>query len=118
MIIQVLIRTNTLERIDRYSLRSETMSPVADIDLYAPFERDVVLEIRTSKMKTMPGLKIETGIDKQLRSGRIPVSYLGLDADEHDLVFHGGPDKAIHGCESDLNPYFAGSESSAISAVF
>lgn len=63
----------------------------------APFERDIVLEVRTSKMMTMPGLKIETGIDKRLRSGRIPVSFVGLDADEHDLVFHGGPDKAIHG---------------------
>ncbi|KAI1098650.1 PK beta-barrel-protein domain-containing protein-like protein [Jackrogersella minutella] len=73
------------------------MSPASNIDLFAPFERDIILEIRTSKMKTMPGLKIETGIDKRVRSGRIPVSFVGLDADEHDLVFHGGPDKAIHG---------------------
>ncbi|OTA80349.1 hypothetical protein M434DRAFT_86430 [Hypoxylon sp. CO27-5] len=73
------------------------MSPASDIDLFAPVERDVVLEIRTSKMRTMPGLKIDTGIDKKLRSGRIPVSFIGLDEDEHDLVFHGGPDKAIHG---------------------
>ncbi|KAI1418427.1 PK beta-barrel-protein domain-containing protein-like protein [Hypoxylon sp. FL1857] len=73
------------------------MSPASDIDLFAPIERDIVLEVRTSKMKTMPGLKIETGIDKKIRSGRIPVSFVGLDADEHDLVFHGGPDKAIHG---------------------
>ena len=76
------------------------MAPASEIDLCAPFERDIVLEVRTSKMITMPGLKIETGIDKKLRSGRIPVSFVGLDADEHDLVFHGGPDKAIHGCES------------------
>ncbi|KAI1370777.1 PK beta-barrel-protein domain-containing protein-like protein [Hypoxylon crocopeplum] len=73
------------------------MAPASDIDLFAPVERDIVLEVRTSKMKTMPGLKIETGIDKQIQSGRIPVSSIGLDADEHDLVFHGGPDKAIHG---------------------
>ncbi|OTA98820.1 hypothetical protein M426DRAFT_17039 [Hypoxylon sp. CI-4A] len=73
------------------------MPPASDVDLFAPFERDVILEIRTSKMKTMPGLNIETGIDKRLRTGRIPVSFIGLDADEHDLVFHGGPDKAIHG---------------------
>lgn len=65
--------------------------------MFAPVERDIVLEIRTSKMKTMPGLKIETGIDKRIRFGRIPVSLIGLDADEHDLVFHGGRDKAIHG---------------------
>ncbi|KAI1390071.1 PK beta-barrel-protein domain-containing protein-like protein [Hypoxylon trugodes] len=73
------------------------MSPASDIDLFAPFERDVILEIRTSQMKAMPGLKIQTGIDKKMRTGRIPVSFAGLDADEHDLVFHGGPDKAIHG---------------------
>ncbi|KAI0012696.1 PK beta-barrel-protein domain-containing protein-like protein [Xylariaceae sp. FL0662B] len=73
------------------------MAPASDIDLFAPFEKDTVLEIRTSKMKQMPGLNIETGIDKNMRSGRIPVSFVGLDADEHDLTFHGGPDKAIHG---------------------
>ncbi|KAI1113966.1 PK beta-barrel-protein domain-containing protein-like protein [Nemania sp. NC0429] len=77
------------------------MAPAADIDLFAPFERDTILEVRTSKMKTMPGLTIQTGIDKHLRSGKIPVTFLGLDADEHDLTFHGGRDKAIHGyCSS------------------
>lgn len=80
--------------------RYEAMAPASEIDLFAPFERDVILEVRTSKMKAMPGLKIESGIDKGLRSGRIPVSFVGLDADEHDLVFHGGPDKAIHGCKA------------------
>ncbi|KAI1497835.1 pyruvate kinase-like protein [Biscogniauxia marginata] len=65
------------------------MAPTSSIDLYASFERDIILEVRTSKMKTMPGLKIQTGIDKNLRIGRIPVSMLGLDGDEHDLTFHG-----------------------------
>ncbi|KAF3058372.1 putative dioxygenase subunit beta YeaX [Daldinia childiae] len=73
------------------------MAPTSEVDLFAPFERDVILEIRTSKMEIMPGLKIETGINKRIRTGRIPVTFVGLDADEHDLVFHGGPDKAIHG---------------------
>ncbi|KAI1167797.1 pyruvate kinase-like protein [Nemania serpens] len=77
------------------------MAPAADIDLFAPVERDTILEVRTSRMKTMSGLTIQTGIDKQLRSGKIPVTFLGLDADEHDLTFHGGKDKAIHGyCSS------------------
>ncbi|KAI1486564.1 pyruvate kinase-like protein [Biscogniauxia mediterranea] len=77
------------------------MAPASDIDLFAPFERDIILEVRTSKMKTMPGLSIQTGIDKNLRDGRIPVSMLGLEGDEHDLTFHGGRDKAIHGyCSS------------------
>ena len=76
------------------------MAPAADLDLFEPFERDTVLEVRTSRMKTMPGLKIQSGIDKTQRSGRIPVSILGLEGDEHDPTFHGGKDKAIHGCES------------------
>ncbi|KAJ2993148.1 hypothetical protein NUW58_g1932 [Xylaria curta] len=65
------------------------MAPAADIDLFAPFERDIILEVRTSTMKTMPGLTIQTGIDKQVRTGKVPVTFLGLDADEHDLTFHG-----------------------------
>jgi hypothetical protein len=73
---------------------------IADVDLCAPFERDTILEIRTGKMKAMPGLTIQSGIEKKLRSGKIPVTFLGLDADEHDLTFHGGKDKAIHGCKS------------------
>ncbi|GAP89544.2 putative mosc domain-containing protein [Rosellinia necatrix] len=77
------------------------MTPAIDMDLFAPFERDTILEIRTSTMKNMPGLTIQSGIDKQLRFGKIPVTFLGLDADEHDLTFHGGKDKAIHGyCSS------------------
>ncbi|RYP74180.1 hypothetical protein DL770_007646 [Monosporascus sp. CRB-9-2] len=77
------------------------MAPAAHIDLFTPFERDTVLEVRTSKMKTMPGLTIESGIDKRERAGRIPVSFLGLEDDEHDPTFHGGKDKAIHGyCSS------------------
>ncbi|KAI0429758.1 PK beta-barrel-protein domain-containing protein-like protein [Xylaria sp. FL1042] len=77
------------------------MAPAVDIDLFAPFEKDTILEIRTSKMKTMPGLTIQSGIDKQLRSGKVHVSLLGLVDDEHDLTFHGGKDKAIHGyCSS------------------
>ncbi|KAI1345069.1 PK beta-barrel-protein domain-containing protein-like protein [Xylariaceae sp. FL0016] len=77
------------------------MTPLADVDLSAPFEHDTVLEVRTSTMKTMPGLKIQSGIDKNIREGRVTVSKFGLDADEHDPTFHGGIDKAIHGyCSS------------------
>ncbi|KAK8138971.1 pyruvate kinase-like protein [Apiospora sp. TS-2023a] len=77
------------------------MAPAADVDLYAPFEKDVILEVRSSKMKPMPGLSVLSGIDKLVREGRVPVSMIGLDEDEHDLVFHGGPDKAILGyCSS------------------
>ncbi|KAF6839632.1 vanillate o-demethylase [Colletotrichum plurivorum] len=72
-----------------------------DIDLRAPFTIDILLEVRTSTMKKMPNLEIESGIDKELRDGPVRVSILGLEADEHDPTFHGGVDKAIHGyCSS------------------
>lgn len=51
-------------------------------------------EIRTSKLR--PFGPVLSGIDKQVRSGRLYVSPLGLSEDEHDLTFHGGIDKAIH----------------------
>ncbi|KAF9882069.1 MOSC domain-containing protein [Colletotrichum karsti] len=71
------------------------------VDLRAPFIQDTLLEVRTSTMKKMPGLQIQSGIDKNLREGPIRVSFLGLEDDEHDPTFHGGVDKAIHGyCSS------------------
>lgn len=77
---------------------ADIMATVVDMDLFAPFEKDTILEVRTGRMKTMAGLTAQSGIDKQLRSGRVPVTFLGIDSDEHDLTFHGGRDKAIHGC--------------------
>jgi MOSC domain-containing protein YiiM/ferredoxin-NADP reductase len=82
------------------------MSAQADIDLWAPCTSDTILEIRTSRMKKMPGLQIESGIDKLIRDGPIKMSFLGLTDDEHDPTFHGGVDKAVHGCMcSDQNDF-------------
>jgi MOSC domain-containing protein YiiM len=69
------------------------------VDLYAPFTSDTLLEIRQGKMKAMEGLKIESGIDKQLCEGAVTIAAGGITGDEHDYTFHGGVDKAIHGCE-------------------
>ncbi|KAM0333096.1 hypothetical protein ACHAQA_001754 [Verticillium albo-atrum] len=70
-------------------------------DLWSQCTTDTVLEVRTSKMKKMPGLQIESGIDKQICPGSVRVTLLGLDDDEHDPTFHGGIDKAVHGyCSS------------------
>ncbi|KAH6655437.1 pyruvate kinase-like protein [Truncatella angustata] len=77
------------------------MSPAADLDLDAPFVQDIILEVRSSKMKTMPGLNIQSGIDKTIRDGIVSVDRLGIEGDEHDPTFHGGVDKAVHGyCSS------------------
>lgn len=70
------------------------------VDLWAPFTHDTILEIRSGKLKKYKGLHIESGIDKTVLTGPVHVNKLGIDGDEHDLTFHGGPDKAIHGCES------------------
>lgn len=70
------------------------------VDPFAtPFEADTLLEIRTSGMKLMPGLTITSGIDKELCDRPMKLGKLGLEGDEHDPTFHGGPDKAILGCE-------------------
>lgn len=74
------------------------MVPREDVaDLYAPFTSDTILEVRSGKLKKYKGLNIESGIDKSLLNEPVHVGKLGIDGDEHDLTFHGGPDKAVHG---------------------
>lgn len=74
------------------------MAVEEQIDLWAPFTRDIILEVRSGKLKKYKGLNIESGIDKSLHDGPVHIGPLGIDGDEHDLIFHGGPDKAVHGC--------------------
>lgn len=74
-----------------------SMTAEGEVDLYAPFTSDRILEVRSGKLKKYKGLNIESGIDKLLLNGPVHVGRLGIDGDEHDLTFHGGPDKAIHG---------------------
>lgn len=50
-------------------------------------------------MKLMPGLTIESGIEKSLVNDPIWVTKTGLQEDEHDLTFHGGLTKAVHACK-------------------
>jgi MOSC domain-containing protein YiiM len=74
-----------------------TMS--SPINLSAPFSQDTILEVRSGRMKPMPGLTIESGIDKTTHDHPVWVGKLGIETDEHDLTFHGGIDKAVHGCK-------------------
>ena len=71
---------------------------IDSVDLDAPVDLDTVLQVRTGRMKRLEGLTIESGIDKGLREDAVPVSSGGLDTDEHDYTFHGGPEKAVHAC--------------------
>lgn len=91
------------------------MAPDEDVDLWAPFTRDTILEVRSGKMKKLKGLNIESGIDKTLHHGRVHIGKLGIVGDEHDYTFHGGLDKAVHGCKSEWSQYFS---SSALPPVF
>ncbi|CAN8106499.1 unnamed protein product [Discula destructiva] len=68
-----------------------------EIDLWASCTSDTILEVRSGKLKKYKGLNIESGIDKSLLNGPVRIGKLGIDGDEHDLTFHGGPDKAVHG---------------------
>ncbi|KAM7195447.1 pyruvate kinase-like protein [Naviculisporaceae sp. PSN 640] len=78
-----------------------TDTPVPGV---TPDLSDTILEVRLGKMKLMPGLKIQSGIDKQLVDGTVQVGSGGIEGDEHDYTFHGGPDKAIHGYYSSHYP--------------
>lgn len=75
------------------------MAPEERIDLWAPFTSDTILEVRSGRLRKYKGLNIESGIDKTILEGPVHIGKLGIDGDEHDLTFHGGPDKAVHGCE-------------------
>lgn len=73
----------------------------------------ILASLHTGKMKPLStrnlssllgSLSISSGIDKVPRTGSVFVSYSGLTDDEHDLTFHGGPDKAVHQYCSDHYP--------------
>lgn len=68
------------------------------MDLWAPFISDTLLEVRSGQMKPLPGSTTLSAIDKAVIDGPVYVGSDGIADDEHDLVFHGGPDKAILGC--------------------
>ncbi|KAI0127642.1 pyruvate kinase-like protein [Xylariales sp. AK1849] len=58
--------------------------------------RDVLLSVRTGKIRPLGGLNIRSGINKNARQGRVRVTESGLVGDEVQYVLHGGPDKALH----------------------
>ncbi|CAG8957946.1 hypothetical protein HYFRA_00000288 [Hymenoscyphus fraxineus] len=72
---------------------------VAEVDLDKSWQDEgvTVVEVRTSGMKDMRGMEsVQTGIYKETRGERVWCGAEGLEGDEHDLTFHGGPDKALH----------------------
>ncbi|EKJ67845.1 hypothetical protein FPSE_11993 [Fusarium pseudograminearum CS3096] len=57
---------------------------------------DLLLSLRTGKVRPMGGVNIRSAINKRDRQGKWEVTPLGLVGDEHDYVHHGGPEKALH----------------------
>lgn len=72
-------------------------------DVVAPLppKKDVLLNVRTGKIRPFGGGKLRSAINKHPRQGRVQVTELGLVGDEQQYVLHGGVDKALHVyCES------------------
>ncbi|TLS24105.1 hypothetical protein PpBr36_08366 [Pyricularia pennisetigena] len=65
-------------------------------DLNSPVTEDEVLEVRSGKLRSFDGINVMTGIFKTTHDGSVTVTEMGIQGDEHDYTFHGGPDKAIH----------------------
>ena len=67
------------------------------IERVAPLPpKDVVLSLRTGKVRPLGGTaKIQSGINKQPRLGRVRLSHRGLDDDERSYPPHRSPDNAL-----------------------
>lgn len=66
-----------------------------------PPKKDVLLNVRTGKVRPFGGVKLRSAINKHARQGRVEVTELGLVGDEQQYINHGGVDKALHVyCES------------------
>jgi MOSC domain-containing protein YiiM/ferredoxin-NADP reductase len=87
--------------IDSYVMGLPEEAANTPVDIPAP---TILVVIRTSKLKPFGSLNVLSGIYKEPRNGRLKVDKVGLPEDEHDLTFHGGPDKAIHQYCSDHYP--------------
>lgn len=75
-------------------LESEVAAPL-------PPAKDVLLSVRTGKVRPFGGVKLRSAINKHTRQGLVEVTELGLVGDEQQYVMHGGVDKALHVyCES------------------
>lgn len=66
-----------------------------------PALQDTLLQVRTGKIKPFFNQPSPSAIYKSPRPGRITVTILGCEGDEHAFHKHGGPDKAfLHYCSA------------------
>ncbi|RSL89739.1 hypothetical protein CEP51_001086 [Fusarium floridanum] len=57
--------------------------------------KDVILSLRTGKIRNLGTAKIRSAINKHPRNGKVLLNPLGFDGDEQAHDTHGGPDKAV-----------------------
>lgn len=57
---------------------------------------DVLLCVRTGKIRPLGGVSLKSAINKSRRQGKVQVTDVGLVGDEQQYVLHGGVDKALH----------------------
>ncbi|KAF3003294.1 hypothetical protein E8E14_007248 [Neopestalotiopsis sp. 37M] len=69
----------------------------AESDNVAPLPpADVLLCVRTGKIRPLANVKYLSGIDKQPQPGKIRVTATGLLGDQVEYEMHGGTEKALH----------------------
>lgn len=82
------------------------LEPGAEVIAPLPPAKDVLLSVRTGKIRPFGGVKLRSAINKHSRQGRVEVTELGLVGDEQQYVMHGGVDKALHVyCESNYSKW-------------
>ncbi|KAH6651990.1 pyruvate kinase-like protein [Truncatella angustata] len=74
----------------------QVTSDIAAVNVAPLPPRDVLLSVRTGKIRALAGVKIRSAINKQERQGKIELTSTGLIGDEVQYEAHGGPEKALH----------------------
>lgn len=72
------------------------LEPGFEVVAPLPPAKDILLSVRTGKIRPFGGVKLRSAINKHARQGRVEVTELGLVGDEQQYVMHGGVDKALH----------------------
>ncbi|KAH9905923.1 PK beta-barrel-protein domain-containing protein-like protein [Xylariomycetidae sp. FL2044] len=58
--------------------------------------KDILLSLRTGKIRPLGGIKMASGINKQPCEGKVKLTMTGFLGDERDYPPHTGPDNAVH----------------------
>ena len=67
-----------------------------DVDAAPLPPKDVLLSVRTGKIRPLGGVKIRSAINKLARPGRVRVTEVGIPGDESEFIMAGGPERALH----------------------